>query len=344
MPLVTSEGFQLAPNISPITQQIGQALQRRRTQQRTDELAAQKQKAIQLKDESLRMALEINRIKRLPDNTAKRTAIAKKSQEIIAQGGNASRLSDLLRVTNPDELNLGLDKLGLEFGDAGKMFDQMLKASAATEQFEPVLDAEGNIVAQRNVQTGQVIADPRAGLRGKEREKALKDDLKLTKDQFDRSSKLRAEISKTSVDFNKQRGAWGRVQASAENPSPAGDLALIFNFMKVLDPASTVRESEFAQVGAAGNLPTQTQRLYEQWATGQKLTAGQRKDVVDRAEKLFLSAEKMNKKDVGKIISIGKQFGISKKLLLGAEQEQKKGDLTTEERLELENLRKRFPK
>jgi hypothetical protein len=160
-------------------------------------------------------------------------------------------------------------------------------------------------------------------MRAKDREKKLKEELKASKDQFDQSSKLRSEISKVSVDFNKQRGAWDRVKASAENPSPAGDLALIFNFMKVLDPGSTVREGEFAQVGAAGNLPTQTQRFYEQWATGQKLTDSQRKDVVNRAKRLYTAAEKTNKKDVNKIISIGKQFNIPKKLLLGVEQELK---------------------
>ena len=42
--------------------------------------------------------------------------------------------------------------------------------------------------------------------------------------------------------FAEQASAYGRVVASAEDPSPAGDLALIFNYMKVLDPGSTVRD------------------------------------------------------------------------------------------------------
>lgn len=146
----------------------------------------------------------------------------------------------------------------------------------------------------------------------------LKKELAGTKETFDRASKLRGEIAKASTDFNKQEGAWTRVKASAENPTPAGDLALIFNFMKVLDPGSTVREGEFAQVGAAGNLPTQVQRMYQSWATGQKLTDEQRGDVVDRAKKLFTAAEKSNKKDIAKFVSVGKQFGVSKENLLGA--------------------------
>jgi hypothetical protein len=148
---------------------------------------------------------------------------------------------------------------------------------------------------------------------------AIKRDIAGTKETFERASKLRGEIAKVSTDFNKQEGAWTRVKASAEDPSPAGDLALIFNFMKVLDPGSTVREGEFAQVGAAGNLPTQIQRTFDQWATGQKLTVGQRGDVVNRAEKLFKAAKKNNKRDIAKFVSVGKQFGVSKENLLGAE-------------------------
>jgi len=156
----------------------------------------------------------------------------------------------------------------------------------------------------------------------KEETDLLKSELKATEETFDRASKIRSEIAKASVDFNKQEGAWIRVQASAEDPSPAGDLALIFNFMKVLDPGSTVREGEFAQVGAAGNLPTQAQRMYEQWATGQKLTVEQRKDVTGRAKKLFTAASALNKRNIAKFISIGKQFGVKRENLLGAEKQE----------------------
>lgn len=39
--------------------------------------------------------------------------------------------------------------------------------------------------------------------------------------------------------------AYERVKKMVENPSPAGDLSLVFNYMKMLDPGSVVRESEF---------------------------------------------------------------------------------------------------
>lgn len=147
----------------------------------------------------------------------------------------------------------------------------------------------------------------------------VKQDIAATKEKFDRASKLRGEIAKTSSDFNKQRDAWGRVRASAEDPSPAGDLALIFNFMKVLDPGSTVREGEFANAQNAGGVGERVQSLYNNVLEGTRLTPKQRADFVGRSKKLFSQAEKTNKKDVGKFISIGERFGVSKEDLLGVE-------------------------
>jgi hypothetical protein len=348
MPLVTSRDFNLTPDISPLTRQIGAALQQRAINERQDQQIAQKAAIVKEKDNSLMVANQASRIRNIKDPTSKRTEIARLAQEEIKAGRDGSMWANLLNETKPDQLNLELTRIFTAKGNQAELFKKALSAADKQKQFEPIKDAEGNIIAQRNVQTGEVIKDPRAGLRTKERDKALKDDLKLTKDSFERSSKLRSEIAKISVDFNKQRGAWARVEASAKDPSPAGDLALIFNFMKVLDPGSTVREGEFAQVGAAGNLPTQAQRVYEQWATGQKLTTSQRKDVVDRARKIFVSAESLNKKDIKQIISIGKQFGIKKSLLLGAELEEQPeetaNELSEEEQAELDQLRQRFGK
>ena len=320
MPLVTARDFKLTPDTSQLTQLLTQAILQGKAQERQDTQLQQKQQAEQVKTDLATTSAQLLRVRDIKDNATQRREIAKLGQERIKQGKDPSVYNEALNITNPDEMNLYLTRNALKGDTAKKFIEQKLKP---VEQFEPVHDSQGNVIAQTNVSTGQVVADPRAGQRAKEEAKALKDDLKATETKFDQSAKLRAEITKKSTEFEKQRGAWARVQASAEDPSPAGDLALIFNFMKVLDPGSTVREGEFAQVGAAGSLPTQVQRMYDQWATGQKLTPPQRADVVDRAKKLFTSAEALNTKDIDTIISIGKQFKIPKKLLLGEEPQAK---------------------
>jgi hypothetical protein len=112
-------------------------------------------------------------------------------------------------------------------------------------------------------------------------------------DVFGESGKLRTEFSGIPAvkDFSLQAQAMGRIVASASNPSAAGDLALIFNYMKVLDPGSTVREGEFANAQNAGSIPARIAALYNNVTEGQRLTEAQRSDFVSRATGLYNSAE-----------------------------------------------------
>lgn len=122
---------------------------------------------------------------------------------------------------------------------------------------------------------------------------------------FDLTQKLRKEF--TSIPqvkaFSEQAQAYGRIVASAKDPSPAGDLALIFNFMKVLDPGSVVRESEFETAAQATawlqrseemgiSVPQPVASSIRKMASGQRLAPDQRIDFVNRAEALYDSADR----------------------------------------------------
>lgn len=102
-----------------------------------------------------------------------------------------------------------------------------------------------------------------------------------------REDKLRTEFTNRSKEFVKIKDSIARVRASGKDPSAAGDLSLIFNFMKVLDPASVVRESEFATAQNAGSIPDRTRGLYNRVVSGERLSPRQRQDFLNRAELLF---------------------------------------------------------
>lgn len=104
-------------------------------------------------------------------------------------------------------------------------------------------------------------------------------------------SGLRKEFTNQTKDFVKVRDAFGRIKASAKDPSAAGDLALIFNYMKVLDPGSTVREGEFATAQNAAGVPERVVNVYNQVKSGQRLNPNQRADFVGRASSLYQSQE-----------------------------------------------------
>ncbi len=110
------------------------------------------------------------------------------------------------------------------------------------------------------------------------------------KEKFGLETKLRDEWLKnpqTKVTQDVSVAA-GKVREVGESdPSAAGDLSLIFNYMKLLDPGSVVREGEFATAQNAAGIPDQAKNLYNRILTGQRLNPEQRKDFVSRAEQLY---------------------------------------------------------
>jgi hypothetical protein len=101
---------------------------------------------------------------------------------------------------------------------------------------------------------------------------------------------IRKEYLNQSKEFKLQNSAFGRIQASAKDPSAAGDLAMIFNYMKLLDPGSTVREGEFATAQNADGVEGRIRSLYNNLLEGTRLNEDQRADFVDRSRKLYGAA------------------------------------------------------
>jgi hypothetical protein len=90
-----------------------------------------------------------------------------------------------------------------------------------------------------------------------------------------------------SKSFLQVKEAFVRIQAAAKDPSAAGDLALIFNYMKILDPGSVVREGEFATAQNSAGVPDQIRNAYNKALNGQRLNENQRNDFVDRSQRLY---------------------------------------------------------
>ena len=100
-------------------------------------------------------------------------------------------------------------------------------------------------------------------------------------------NKLRTQLQKLSGSFFEVRDAYNRVEASAKKPSAAGDLALIFNYMKILDPGSVVREGEFANAQNSAGVPERIRAAYNNVRQGERLTDVTRADFLSRARDLF---------------------------------------------------------
>lgn len=75
-------------------------------------------------------------------------------------------------------------------------------------------------------------------------------------------------------------------KVASATPTAAGDMSLVFGYMKLLDPTSSVRESEQAQAQNAGSIPLRVQALWNSVFTGERLTPEQRANIRAEAEKL----------------------------------------------------------
>jgi hypothetical protein len=132
----------------------------------------------------------------------------------------------------------------------------------------------------------------------------------LTEDQQKQATVLRKEFDTQSKEFIKVRDAYGRILKSAEDPSPAGDLALIFNYMKMLDPGSTVREGEFANAQNSGGLDDTMRAKYNSVIEGTRLTEGQREDFVNRSGSLYEDQEGFQKDLMSKYEGLATQYDV----------------------------------
>jgi hypothetical protein len=133
------------------------------------------------------------------------------------------------------------------------------------------------------------------------------------KDKISAEKDLRKEFAALSKEFRVVRDSFERIKASAADPSAAGDLALIFNYMKVLDPGSTVREGEFATAQNAAGVPERIRAQYGQIVSGERLTDLTRKDFLDRAGKLFGTQDRIHKKRENTFKGIAKRSKLNPK-------------------------------
>jgi hypothetical protein len=98
---------------------------------------------------------------------------------------------------------------------------------------------------------------------------------------------MRDDFTKASKDFVTVRDFYAPMREAVKNPTPAGDTQLIFGFMKLLDPNSVVRESEYAAAAKSAGMPDRITTALENWVTGKKLTASQRQDFYKEAQSIM---------------------------------------------------------
>jgi len=131
-------------------------------------------------------------------------------------------------------------------------------------------------------------------------------------DRITVATKLRSELDDRNADFYKIANSWDRISAGADKPTAAGDMALIFNFMKMLDPGSTVREGEFANAQNSAGVPGRVRSLFNSVINGQRLNEEQRKDFFNKSMELFNVSKDRAAHIQDEIVRIGGGYGLTR--------------------------------
>jgi len=206
---------------------------------------------------------------------------------------------------------------------AGGQFVQTLGAQAQKEKEDQAkADAAMKQAAAQKEKEDKEFGFKQAELDIKKQEAGIKG----TEREFKNIQDLRKEyegnpVTKASRDVVT---AFAKIKKAAEKPSAAGDLSLIFNYMKMLDPGSTVREGEFANAQNAGGVPTRILAAYNNALKGERLTDDQRKDFVGQSEGIFQAQLEQQKALESGFAAQAEKFGLNPQdVLLGGFEKQK---------------------
>jgi hypothetical protein len=172
-----------------------------------------------------------------------------------------------------------------------------LRLSAMEKGLEPYVKPDGSVdfkkLAEGEKSPGQRRKEAKEGYELSEKEYSSK---------YGPMDKLRQEWSDhpTTKETGIKNLAYKKILSSQKAGSTAAsDMSLIFGFMKLQDPGSTVREGEYATAEQARGLPEGVIAAYNKALKGKKLSPAQREDFVNNAKQIYLaqldSQEEVNK-------------------------------------------------
>lgn len=220
------------------------------------------------------------------------------ARDAMAQGGQIRAPGEVIGYQVNRALLPGVAALGPE---GAELATRMLSIEKATQPEERVLKP-GDIVTRggevifqappefkgyEKIDLGNTVAfvDPKNPTKVIAQMAKTKDPEKMT----GLEDTLRKEFLGQAKPYIEIGQAYKKIQESAKTPSAAGDLALIFNYMKILDPGSVVREGEFATAQNAAGVPDRIRAQYNQVINGQRLADVQRQDFLNQAKNVTRS-------------------------------------------------------
>lgn len=131
----------------------------------------------------------------------------------------------------------------------------------------------------------------------------------LAKDTF----AFRKDAQSQSKGFLDARDSYETLLSSRESArtdkTGASDQAMVFSFMKTLDPGSVVREGEFAQAAKNAGLGSQIVNMFDRVDKGKILTDGQRDAMLSVGEGIYNKKVENQQRIMNELRGVAEKFG-----------------------------------
>ena len=130
------------------------------------------------------------------------------------------------------------------------------------------------------------------------------------KDKAPKEAALRDDFTRDTKEFVVVRNGYATVDAMVTTPSPAGDIALVYAFMKMQDPNSAILPSEKADVGNTAGVTVRIRTLYNKLLTGENLDQTVRMDLLNQARVIYANRLKFHDSLVQQYRGIAESSGL----------------------------------
>lgn len=125
---------------------------------------------------------------------------------------------------------------------------------------------------------------------------------------FDKENKLRDEFNNLTKDFRTVNDAYNKIQSTSN--TGAGDMSMLYQYVKLLDPGSVVRESEFASAAAAGSYGERLQGAVKSIRDGGRLAPSLRQIFLDEATNIYVGQKQQFDQTFGRYKDISEREGL----------------------------------
>jgi hypothetical protein len=138
---------------------------------------------------------------------------------------------------------------------------------------------------------------------------------------FEQEEKLRKEFQARTKVYGELGTTFSNINASAKAKTGPGDIALITGFMKMLDPGSVVRETEFATARDTAGLFESLKNDAQKLESGQLFTLNstQRQKYVDLAQQYLKAAQKKADQDKRALSAVVTNYKLNPDNVFGPE-------------------------